>query len=49
MNHKFINTYPVIPARIKQAPVVKIHIQRNDKCYCGSGKKYKHCHLLKHS
>lgn len=20
-------------------------IQRNDKCPCGSGKKYKHCHL----
>ena len=18
---------------------------RNDKCWCGSGKKYKHCHL----
>lgn len=21
--------------------------QRNDKCYCGSGKKYKICHLNK--
>lgn len=20
---------------------------RNDPCHCGSGKKYKHCHLLK--
>jgi preprotein translocase subunit SecA len=20
-------------------------IQRNDLCYCGSGKKYKHCHM----
>jgi len=22
-------------------------IGRNDPCYCGSGKKYKHCHLIK--
>lgn len=21
------------------------HLNRNDKCSCGSGKKYKHCHL----
>ena len=23
----------------------KVEIGRNDPCYCGSGKKYKHCHL----
>jgi uncharacterized protein YecA (UPF0149 family) len=23
-------------------------IGRNDPCYCGSGKKYKKCHLLQH-
>ena len=27
--------------------IVKQHqkIERNDKCYCGSGKKLKHCHI----
>ena len=30
----------------KQAPVRKARIPgRNDPCYCGSGKKYKNCHL----
>jgi SEC-C motif len=24
-----------------------IEIERNSKCYCESGKKYKHCHLAK--
>jgi len=24
-----------------------IELQRNDKCYCDSGKKYKSCHLIK--
>ncbi|MPQ48269.1 hypothetical protein GCQ56_14795 [Marinifilum sp. N1E240] len=24
-----------------------VEIQRNDKCYCDSGKKYKNCHLIK--
>ncbi len=30
----------------KPAPVVRSHkkIGRNEPCYCGSGKKYKHCH-----
>lgn len=29
-------------------PVVKEKkLHRNDKCYCGSNKKYKHCHLNK--
>jgi uncharacterized protein YecA (UPF0149 family) len=22
--------------------------ERNDKCYCGSGRKYKHCHEPRH-
>lgn len=22
------------------------HLNRNDKCACGSGKKFKHCHLI---
>lgn len=24
-----------------------IEFQRNDKCYCDSGKKYKNCHFIK--
>jgi len=29
----------------KQKPIRKtVHIGRNDPCFCGSGKKYKHCH-----
>lgn len=24
-----------------------IEFERNDKCYCESGKKYKNCHLIK--
>ena len=28
-----------------EEPRKKITIGRNDKCWCGSGKKYKHCHL----
>ena len=24
-----------------------VDIERNSKCYCKSGKKYKHCHLVK--
>ncbi len=29
------------PITIKKSP----KIGRNEKCYCGSGKKFKHCHL----
>ena len=30
-------------ARIR-TPYIRAHkINRNDKCYCGSGKKFKHC------
>lgn len=29
------------PSRAR--PITSIHIGRNDKCYCGSGKKYKKC------
>ena len=33
----------------KQTPVQKqITVKRNDPCPCGSGKKYKHCHMRKH-
>jgi uncharacterized protein len=37
------------PARIQGAVLQPVHqghstIGRNDPCYCGSGKKYKHCH-----
>jgi preprotein translocase subunit SecA len=30
------------------APVVRTapRVGRNDPCYCGSGKKYKKCHML---
>ncbi len=36
-------------ARLGPAPIrsVSPKISRNDKCPCGSGKKYKHCCLLK--
>ncbi|MCB0168811.1 MAG: SEC-C domain-containing protein, partial [Anaerolineae bacterium] len=27
------------PVRVQKTP------GRNDLCYCGSGKKYKHCHM----
>ncbi|MBL8994487.1 MAG: SEC-C domain-containing protein, partial [Spirochaetia bacterium] len=30
------------PAKVRAAP----SIGRNDPCYCGSGKKYKHCHYV---
>lgn len=30
--------------RIDQAKKKSFIIARNDKCYCGSGKKYKNCH-----
>lgn len=38
--------------QIEGTPVVKKEVSkkslgRNDPCYCGSGKKYKHCHLDK--
>ena len=26
-----------------ESPAVRLG--RNDRCWCGSGKKYKHCHL----
>ena len=32
------------PEELKQAPIQKVHIGRNDPCPCGSGKKYKQCH-----
>jgi hypothetical protein len=36
------------PGATKQAPTpVRVQKQpgRNDLCWCGSGKKYKHCHM----
>jgi preprotein translocase subunit SecA len=36
------------PGATKSAPVpvrVQKTLGRNDLCYCGSGKKYKHCHM----
>ncbi len=32
------------PQRKKKAPPSSQRIGRNDPCWCGSGKKYKHCH-----
>ena len=32
------------PEELKQSPIQKVHIGRNDPCPCGSGKKYKQCH-----
>lgn len=35
------------PNLSKTRPIVNgVKIGRNDPCHCGSGKKYKHCHLL---
>jgi hypothetical protein len=28
-------------------PEIPPDLGRNDPCWCGSGKKYKHCHLAK--
>lgn len=36
------------PANIKTLKGKK-RIQRNEPCYCGSGKKFKHCCFLKHA
>lgn len=37
------------PVGIRRKPVVVApKIGRNEKCPCGSGKKYKHCCLKKH-
>ncbi len=30
-----------------RTPAVARHLGRNDPCWCGSGKKYKRCHLEK--
>ena len=32
------------PAAVGVAPGGQRKIGRNDPCFCGSGKKYKHCH-----
>ncbi len=33
--------------KVKKQRIVSEKIGRNDPCFCGSGKKYKKCHLLK--
>ncbi len=30
---------------VPQSPPADLHLGRNDICWCGSGKKYKNCHL----
>lgn len=43
----FINNYSYSVDKPKQIPdsdSIKIKIQRNDPCQCGSGKKFKNCH-----
>jgi hypothetical protein len=30
---------------VSSKTVLNKNIGRNDPCWCGSGKKYKHCHL----
>lgn len=37
----FGRTYPEVPADDRHAVA---RVGRNDRCPCGSGKKYKHCH-----
>lgn len=48
---KTITALVGLPAgKEKQKPIKGIfHIGRNDKCYCGSGKKFKHCCYHKHN
>ena len=29
---------------LRRPPQSAEHLGRNEKCWCGSGKKYKHCH-----
>jgi hypothetical protein len=36
------------PAAVPRTPTGE-KLGRNDPCYCGSGKKYKKCHLLQGS
>ena len=42
-------TRPRVPSGARQAPRPRADTQRppgrNDPCWCGSGKKYKHCHM----
>ncbi|HIB68563.1 MAG TPA: hypothetical protein EYO33_26615 [Phycisphaerales bacterium] len=46
-------TWPILPTdlhelKAKQTPAAgKSKVGRNDPCWCGSGKKYKKCHLGK--
>lgn len=35
---------PQFKASTKQPQTKNIKLGRNDKCHCGSGKKFKHCH-----
>jgi preprotein translocase subunit SecA len=38
---------PMANGEVTQAPIVKSEqekVGRNDPCWCGSGKKFKHCH-----
>lgn len=35
------------PFKYRKKPVTAHRLHRNAPCHCGSGRKYKHCHLAK--
>ncbi|MDZ7373078.1 MAG: preprotein translocase subunit SecA [candidate division KSB1 bacterium] len=42
---EIVTSQPGGPAQVKRQPIkLGQKIGRNDPCWCGSGKKYKHCH-----
>jgi hypothetical protein len=36
---------PDVPVQRLEVPAPRRKPGRNDPCWCGSGKKYKHCHM----
>lgn len=46
-NQRRIDSAPEVTSRVDKPLVQKKALGRNDPCHCGSGKKYKQCHLDK--
>jgi uncharacterized protein YecA (UPF0149 family) len=44
----FLNNLLSIFNRTEEESFFYVRIERNDKCYCNSGKKYKNCHYPEH-
>jgi len=40
-----MNLFKKILAKSKPQPQPILNLGRNDLCWCGSGKKYKRCHM----